>query len=60
MEECNENIDEEKIIETILFERKNEYTCYCTVFVILTVRALAINIGMGAYFIYYTYMNRNK
>ena len=60
VEDCNENIDEEKLTDATLFEHKNECTCCCTVFVILAVIALAINIGVGAYFIYYTYMNRNK
>ena len=60
MEECNENTGEAKLTETTLFEHKNECPCYYTVFVILAVIALAISIGMGAYFIYYKYMNRNK
>ena len=28
VEECNENIDEEKLTEIALYEHKSEYTCY--------------------------------
>ena len=60
VEECNENIDEAKLTEIALFEHKNECACYYTVFIVLNVIVLAISIGIGAYFVYYKYMNRNK
>ena len=60
VEECNENIDELKLTKIALFEHKNECVCYYTVFVVLNVIVLAISIGIGAYFVYYKYMNRDK
>ena len=59
MEECNENIDEEKLAEIPLFEHKNECTCYYTVLILFGVIVLTICIGMNAYYIY-KYMNRSK
>ena len=45
-EECTENIDEVKIAD------ENECVCSYTICVILAVIALAISIGIGAYFAY--------
>ena len=52
VEECNENIDEAKLIEIASFEYKNECVCYYTVFIVLGVIVLTICIGIGAYFTY--------
>ena len=60
VEECNENIDEEKLTESTLSEHKNECACYYTVFIVLAVIASTICIGIGAYFVYYKYINHNK
>ena len=60
VEECNENIDEEKLAEIDLFEHKNECVCYYTVFIVLGVIVLKICIGISTYFVYYKYMNHNK
>ena len=60
VEECSDNIDEAKLTEIALFEHKNECTCYYTVFIALGVIVLKICVGIGAYFVYYKYMNRNK
>ena len=60
VEDCNENIDEEKLTEIALFEHKNECVCYYTVFIVLGVIVLTICIGISTYFVYYKYMNRNK
>ena len=59
VEECNENIDEEKITEIALFEHKNKCLYCYTVFIALGVIVLTICIGIGAY---YTnkYISRNK
>ena len=46
IEECTENIDEVKIADG------NECVCSYTTCVVLAVIALAISIGIGAYFIY--------
>ena len=61
VEECNENIDEAKLSEIALFEHKNEYACYYTVFINnLNLFVLTICIWIITYFVYYKYMNRNK
>ena len=52
VEECNENIDETKLTEIALFEHRNECVCSYTVFIVLAVVALAVNMGVGAYFTY--------
>ena len=58
-EECTENIDEAKLAGVALFEHVNECVCSYTVCIVLTVIALTVSIGIGAYFIY-KYINRNK
>ena len=51
-EECTENIDEVKIAE---------HKCSsCILYIVLFSIFFAINIGIGAYFVYYKYMNRDK
>ena len=60
IDECNENIDEAKLTEIALFEHSNECACYYTVFIVLAVIVLRICIGIGTYFVYYKYMDRNK
>ena len=60
VEECNENIDEEKLTKIDLFEHKNDCVCNYTVFIVFSVIVLRICIGIGAYFVYYKYMNHNK
>ena len=61
VEECNENIDEAKLSEIALFEHKNEYACYYTVFINnLNLFVLTICIWIITYFVYHKYMNRNK
>ena len=59
MEECNENIDEEKLTEIVLFEHVNECICSYTVFIVLSVIVLKICIGIGAYFTF-IYISCNK
>ena len=59
MEECTENTDETKLAGITLFEHVNECVCSYTVCIVLTVIALTVSIGIGAYFIY-KYINRNK
>ena len=34
--------------------------CYYKFFIVLAVIALTVSIGIGAYFVYYTYVNRNN
>ena len=59
VEKCDENIDQAKLTEIALFEHKNEFFCYYTVFIVLDVIVLTICIGISTYFVYYKYMNRN-
>ena len=60
VEECSENINEAKLSEIALFQHENECVCAYTVCIVLGVTALIICIGIGAYFVCYKYMNRNK
>ena len=53
VEECNETIDEE--VE-IIDNNKNKYNSCIALFSIFFI----INVGIGAYFAYYKYVNRNK
>ena len=55
MEECNEIVKEVKIVK----ENKNKCTV-CVLYIVLFSIFFAINIGIGVYFVYYKYMNRNK
>ena len=59
VEECNENIDEAKLIGEALFEPGNECVCSYTICIVLGLIALTICIGLGAYFIY-KYISHNK
>ena len=59
VEECSENFDEAKLKGIALFKHGNECVCSYTVCVVLSVIALTICIGIGAYFTS-KYINRNK
>ena len=56
VDECNETVDEEvKILDN------NENKCNsCILYIVLFSIFFTINVGIGAYFVYYKYMNRNK
>ena len=54
-DECDENIDEVKISS----ESKNKLNS-CKLYIVLFSIFFIINVGIGAYFVYYKYMNRNK
>ena len=60
VEECTETIDEVKIDN----ENKHENKCSsCTVYIVLffiPFIPFAISVGIGIYFVYYKYMNRNE
>ena len=55
VDECDENIDEVKIVS----ESKNKFNS-CILYIVLFSIFFTINVGIGAYFVYYKYMNRNK
>ena len=59
VEEWGENVDEAKLAGIALFEPGNKCVCSYTVFIVLSVIALTICIGISAYFTY-RYINRNK
>ena len=56
VEECNETIDEVK-----LTENENSHKCNsCILYIVLFSIFFTFNAGIGAYFSYYKYINRNK
>ena len=55
VDECDENIDEVKIVS----ESKNKCNS-CILYIVLFSIFFTINVGIGAYFVYYKYINRNK
>ena len=56
VDEGDENIDEEV---KIVSENNNKLNS-CIFYIILFSILFMINVGIGAYFVYYKYMNRNK
>ena len=61
VEEWNETIDEVKLTKTTPAENENNYKCNSyTVHIVLFSILLTTNVGIGAYFAYYKYVNRNK
>ena len=65
VEECVENVEEAKIAgitvtELHLAEYEKGCKSSCTICVVVITIIFAINIGIGTYFLYYKYMNRNK
>ena len=62
VEECTDNVEEVKVAKMILAEEgKNMYKCssYMLCIVLFSI-IFTINIGIGAYFVYYKYMNHVK
>ena len=58
IEECTENIEETRLVEN---KNKHENKCSSsTLYIVLFSIILTINIGIGLYFVYFKYMNRNK
>ena len=55
VEECNETIDEEKIVS----ETKKKHNC-CILYIVLFSKFFTINVGIGPYFVYYKYVYPNK
>ena len=54
IEECNENIQETSLVKI------NSTLCEINLYIVLFSIFCTINIGIGAYFVYYKYINRNK
>ena len=55
LDECDEDIDEVKIVS----ESKNKFNS-CILYIVLFSIFFIIKFGIGAYFVYYKYMNCNK
>ena len=61
VEEYNETIDEEELKPAIIIPVKNNYKHNsCIVYIVLFSIFFIINVGIGAYFAYYKYRNREK
>ena len=61
VEECNETVDEVKLTKITLPENENKYKCNsCILYIVLFSIFFTIDVGIGAYFVYYKYMNHNK
>ena len=61
IDKCTETVDEMKLTKITLAENENSYKCNsCILYIILFSILLTINVGIGAYFVYYKYTNRNK
>ena len=61
VEECNETTDEVKLTKTTIAENENSYKHkFCILYIALFSIVFIINVVIGAYFVYYKYMNCNK
>ena len=61
VEECTQNVDEVKLAKITLAENGNKYKySSCTLYIVLFSIVFTINVGLGTYFVYCKYMNRNK
>ena len=57
IEECNENIEETRLVKINLRKCKGNS---CILYIVLFSIFFTINIGIATYFVYYKYINRNK
>ena len=63
VEECTEIVEEVKLAKITSTEDENKYKTKCsscTLYIVLFSIIFAINVGIGTYFVYYKYMNRDK
>ena len=61
VEECTETNSEIKLAKITLAENENKHKRNsCTLYSVLFSIVFTINVGVGTYFVYYKYMNRNK
>ena len=59
VDECKETIDEVKL--TKMTNAENNYKCNsCILYIVFFSIFFTINVEIGAYFVYYKYVNRNK
>ena len=60
VEECTENVKEEKITEITLCESKNKHKCNsCTLYIVLFSIVFTIKIRIGTYFVYSRWYLKN-
>ena len=57
LEECNEEIEETSLVKINSTRCKHNS---CLLYIVLFSIFFTISIGIGAYFVYFKYMNRNK
>ena len=61
VEECTDNVQEVKIAKITLAAHENKHKCSsCTLYIVLFSIVFTINVGIGTYFVYHKYMNRDK
>ena len=61
VEECNETIDQVKLIKITPAENEDHYKHNSWIWYIMLVSIVfIINVGIGVYFVYYKYMNCNN
>ena len=54
IEECNENVEEVKIVKITLADDENKHKCSSyTLYIVLFSTIVTINIGIGVYFVYF-------
>ena len=58
VEECTETVEEVKLGK--ITSAENENVCKCTLYIALFSIIFRIDVGIGTYFVYYKYMNRDK
>ena len=59
-EECTENMEEVKLAKIISAEHESVCKSFCALYIVLFSIIFRINVGIGTYFVYYKYMNRDK
>ena len=61
VEECTETGKEMKLVKVTSAEDENkDKCCPCKVYILLFSITFTINVGIGTYFVYYKYVNRNE
>ena len=60
VEECTENIEETRLVETTSSKNENKHKCgYCTLHIVFFI-FLTINVGIGSYFLcFYWYLKKD-
>ena len=60
VEECNETIEKVKLTKITLAENENNYKCISWIlYIVLFSIFFIVNVEIGAYFVYYKYVNCN-